>query len=109
MLQGKVCFITGSTRGIGWATGQVWARNGAAGVLNGRADPEMLDARYKELRGTYSTDCMALLADATDNGAVQNCYGKIFQKYKRLDVLVNNASVLQDALLGMISESIART
>jgi len=34
---------------------------------------------------------------------VKNCYVEIFRRFKRLDVLVNNAGILQDALLGMIS------
>jgi 3-oxoacyl-[acyl-carrier protein] reductase len=107
-LQGKVCFITGSTRGIGWATAEVFARHGAVVVLNGRQDQSLLDQRVEQLRTAYGIECAGMVADASDGAAVRNCYHEIFRRFKRLDVLVNNAGILQDALLGMISEATAR-
>jgi 3-oxoacyl-[acyl-carrier protein] reductase len=108
MLKDKVCFITGSTRGIGWATAQLFAREGATVILNGR-NRELLDERVKNLESLSGSPCLGILADAAEPASVKACYPKIFQTYKRLDVLVNNAGILQDALLGMIPEEMART
>jgi 3-oxoacyl-[acyl-carrier protein] reductase len=109
MLHDKICFITGSTRGIGWATARLFAQQGASVILNGRSDAALLDRRVEELKSEFQTDCMGILADAADLTAVRGCYPAIFNRFKRLDVLVNNAGVLNDALLGMIPEEMART
>jgi 3-oxoacyl-[acyl-carrier protein] reductase len=103
ILQDKVCFITGSTRGIGWATAREFARNGATVILNHRGSAALLDERCQELQAEFHGTVMGLMADVNDAPAVKSCYVEIFRRFKRLDVLVNNAGILQDALLGMIS------
>lgn len=105
MLKGKVAFITGSTRGIGWAVARNFARNGASVVLNGVSNQEKLDTCAAGIRDEFGTECIGFLSDVRDPASVKSCYVEIFKKFKRLDVLVNNAGVLQDALLGMIPES----
>ena len=110
MLQGKVVFITGSTRGIGWATAQVVAAQGATIVLNGRSDQVALDARVADLKLRFNVECCGLFGDISDAGFVKEAYREIFSRHRRLDVLVNNAGILDDALLSMISlESAQRT
>jgi 3-oxoacyl-[acyl-carrier protein] reductase len=108
LLQDKVCFITGSTRGIGWAVAEVFAEHGAAVILNGRADSPALQEKAAELATRFGVETLAIAADVREPSAVGGCYPQIFKKFKRLDVLVNNAGILQDALLGMISEAAAR-
>jgi len=50
------------------------------------------------------------MGDVADPAAVKGFYQEIFQRHRRLDVLVNNAGVLDDALLGMIPDAtVART
>ncbi len=105
MLKDKVCFVTGSTRGIGWSTAREFARHGAIVILNGRAAGAALDDRCRELADEFSGTVVGLAADVTDMAGVKACYQEIFRRFRRLDVLVNNAGVLQDALLGMISEA----
>jgi 3-oxoacyl-[acyl-carrier protein] reductase len=102
ILRDKVSFITGSTRGIGWATAREFARLGAIVILNHRASAALLDERCRELEAEFHGTVVGLVADVTDATAVKNCYVEIFRRFKRLDVLVNNAGILQDALLGMI-------
>ncbi len=106
ILQDKICFITGSTRGIGWATAREFARNGARVILNHRDSAKLLEERCSELEAESHGTAIGLVADVTDASAVKNCYAEIFRKFKRLDVLVNNAGILQDALLGMITNEI---
>ncbi len=103
ILQDKVCFITGSTRGIGWATAREFARHGATVILNHRGSAALLEERCGELEAEFHETAIGLAADVNDAPEVKNCYVEIFRRFKRLDVLVNNAGVLQDALLGMIS------
>lgn len=100
--------MTGSTRGIGWAVAEEFARQGASVILNSRSAGEVLEQRRKQLENASSRPVVGLAADVTDVNAVKTCYKEIFKQFKRLDVLVNNAGILQDALLGMIPESTIR-
>jgi 3-oxoacyl-[acyl-carrier protein] reductase len=109
MLKGKVCLITGSTRGIGWVTAREFARQGATVILNHRSSAELLEERSRELENEFQVTATGLIADVTDAAAVKSCYAEIFRRFKRLDVLVNNAGILQDALLGMITNEMMRT
>lgn len=109
LLENKICFITGSTRGIGWAVAREFARLRATVVLNARRPGEPLDARCRELSDEFSGATLGLAADVTNAAEVKACYVEIFRRYGRLDVLVNNAGILQDALLGMISETMIRS
>jgi 3-oxoacyl-[acyl-carrier protein] reductase len=108
LLQGKIALITGSTRGIGWATAEAFAEHGATVILNGRSGQEFLDRRVAELRTRFGVSCIGLCADVSDVAAVKSCYRQIFKQFKRLDILVNNAGIMQDALLGMIPEALVR-
>lgn len=106
----KVVLITGSTRGIGWATARAFGKRGATVLLNGCASSERLAERVHTIKSEFSVPCEGFLFDVADTKAVKDCYQSIFKTYKKLDVLVNNAGLLQDALLGMISfETIERT
>lgn len=102
-LEGKVAFVTGSTRGIGLAAARALARAGATVVLNGAHDDNSLRERARELQEEFGVECIGLLANAANANAVRACYAGIFQRFGRLDVLVNNAGILRDALLGMAS------
>jgi 3-oxoacyl-[acyl-carrier protein] reductase len=108
MLEGKVCLITGSTRGIGWATAELFAQHGATVVLNSRPS-ELLEQRRQLIQERFGTPVIALPADAGDPEAVQACHMEIFKQFKRLDVLVNNAGIMRDAPLGMITGDLLRS
>lgn len=108
ILRDKVAFITGSTRGIGWATAREFARQGATVILNHRSSTARLDERCRELEAEFHQTAIGLAGDVTDASAVKNCYVEIFRRFKRLDVLVNNAGIMQGALLGMISNETLR-
>jgi NAD(P)-dependent dehydrogenase (short-subunit alcohol dehydrogenase family) len=86
-LAGKVAVITGAAAGIGAATAEVFAREGATAVLadiddrGGRAVSERLEgAEYVHADVALSADVDALIRFAGD-------------RHGRLDVLVNNAGI----------------
>lgn len=109
MLQGKISFITGSTRGIGWATAREFMRQGATVILNHRGSQQILQECCQRLKDEFGGNAIGLVADATDESAINNCYLEIFRRFKRLDVLVNNAGIMKDAPLGMISADLIQT
>jgi 3-oxoacyl-[acyl-carrier protein] reductase len=90
-----IALVTGSTRGIGLAAGRRLAEDGFTVVVNG-TDEAAARQRAEELGGE------ALAFDVSDPAAVQAAVRELFKRHKRLDVLVNNAGILEDALLGMI-------
>jgi 3-oxoacyl-[acyl-carrier protein] reductase len=103
-LEGKIAFITGSTRGMGWATAKLLTEHGAIVILNGIHSQELLDQRQEELKKEFNVEADGYLFDVGNLDAAQNCYNSIFKKYKKLDILVNNAGILEDNLVGMISK-----
>ena len=105
LLEGKVVFITGSTRGMGWATARLFARHGATVVLNGHRDRELLETRVKALNDAHEGRASGEFFDVADPQAVTRCYQAIFKRHGRLDVLINNAGMIDDAMLGMIPQS----
>jgi NAD(P)-dependent dehydrogenase (short-subunit alcohol dehydrogenase family) len=78
-LDGKVCVITGAAGGIGGATAEVFAREGARVV-----GVDLLEHAVGEL---------SLQADVTDEGAVESIYEQVREQLGRIDVLFNNAGI----------------
>jgi 3-oxoacyl-[acyl-carrier protein] reductase len=103
-LDGRVAIVTGSTRGIGWATARRLAGQGATIVLNGISDRGALDARVAELGGEPH---VGLTFDVADPAAVHAAVRDVHARFKRLDLVVNNAGAMDHALLGMISPAVA--
>jgi 3-oxoacyl-[acyl-carrier protein] reductase len=101
-LSGKVALVTGSSRGIGWAIATRLAENGAVVVLNGRQMSEDLDRRRQVLSQKHGAECSAIAADVGDETQVSAMFQTIFKNNGRLDILINNAGILQDSLIGMI-------
>lgn len=102
MLAGKVALITGTNRGIGRALVEVFASHGAIVYANARKTGSM-DAVAAELAEKYATPIMPVYFDMTDAAALRLAFMRIQQEHKRLDVLVNNAGIMRDALIGMVS------
>jgi NAD(P)-dependent dehydrogenase (short-subunit alcohol dehydrogenase family) len=81
-LDGKVCVITGAAGGIGAATAEAFAREGARVVgVDLRAD---------------SPGDLALAADVTDDAAVRDMYTRVHDELGGIDVLFNNAGISPD-------------
>ncbi len=91
----SVALVTGSTRGIGLAAARRLTEDGFTVVVNG-TDADAARRVADELGGD------ALAFDVADADAVQAAMRELFARHKRLDALVNNAGILDDALLGMI-------
>lgn len=106
ILEGKIALITGSTRGIGWQTAQLFAQEGATVIINGHSNSDLINARAEQLHNTYQTPSLGICADFGDATQIQQCYETIFQQFKKLDVVVNNAGMMYNALLGMIEEEL---
>ncbi len=86
-MQGKVVVITGASRGIGAAAAEEFAQAGAQVVLLSRGVGET-GPMADRLGG------LAMPCDVADWGSVQGAIGAVVARYGRLDVLINNAGVI---------------
>ena len=90
----KVMLITGASRGIGAATARLAAARGYALCLNyhqQRAAAETLVDEIVQGGG----QAIAVQADVADEGQVMQLFARLDQHFGRLDVLVNNAGILE--------------
>ncbi|MBA3258251.1 MAG: SDR family oxidoreductase [Gemmatimonadales bacterium] len=96
-LSGRVCVITGATRGIGRATAEELGRAGATLVLvcRRRADGEEVAAAIA--RGGAGPAPSVVEADLSSQAAVRAAAGEIRSRHDRLHVLVNNAGLIPRA------------
>ncbi len=88
-LQGKVAFITGGGSGIGAATAERFAQEGARVVICGRR-MEPLDEVVNRIRAGGG-EAAAMQVDVSNEDAFVGALEKVAQEYGQLDVLVNNA------------------
>ncbi len=107
-LDGRVALVTGASRGIGWAVADLLAAAGASVALNGVGDPEGLNDRAESLRRSHGVDAMPVVADVGDATAVTAMHRAVAKRFGRLDILVSNAGILGDALIGMIPDAVVR-
>lgn len=102
-LEGKVCVVAGASRGIGRACAEALAAQGANVVLAGR-DVSALESAAAALNEAQQRACaLPLACDVADPVAVRDLFQRIFKDHKRLDTLVANAGVMDDALIGMVT------
>ncbi|MGD1994859.1 MAG: beta-ketoacyl-ACP reductase [Anaerolineae bacterium] len=93
-LENRITLITGGAAGIGRATALRFAEEGAKVVICD-VNQEAGEATAAEL----GPDAAFYRVDVTDRQAVQEWVDDVFDRYGRIDVLVNNAGVLRDNLL----------
>jgi 3-oxoacyl-[acyl-carrier protein] reductase len=105
LLKNKVVLITGCNRGIGRAMLESFAANGAIVYAASRKDGS-LEVTASELSSKFATKVIPVYFDVTNNSAIKSVFLKINSEQKRLDVVVNNAGVMQDALIGMINDQL---
>ncbi len=91
-LDGKVALITGASRGIGYATGELMSRAGATLILNynrTRDAAENLAERINSAGGK----ALAVKANVADRGEVEAMVETAIRAFGRIDILVNNAGI----------------
>ncbi len=102
-LNGKVALITGGAKGIGKEIALLFAKEGANIVI---CDVELEEAQKtaKEIQD-LGRESLAFKVDVTDSASVQGAVDKILDKFKKLDILINNAGITKDNLILRMSEA----
>ena len=88
-MQGKVVVITGASRGIGAEAARVFAAAGAQLVLLARSA-----AQVAALADEIGPAAMAMGCDVSDWAAVQGAVAAVLARHGRIDVMINNAGVI---------------
>lgn len=91
-LSGKVAIITGAAAGLGRAIAARFAREGALVVA---ADTNAADGNFLVDRLTAEgCDAIFVRTDVADENAVRNLVESALARYRRIDILCNNAGIL---------------
>ena len=95
-IEGRVALVTGASRGIGRATAQALALQGAAVV--GTATTKSGAAAISERLGTVSPDARGLVLDVADPESIQALFATLSEWKTIPAILVNNAGITRDNL-----------
>jgi 3-oxoacyl-[acyl-carrier protein] reductase len=97
-LQGQIALVTGASRGIGRAIALDLAKLGARVIINYAANKTAAEETLRQLTDLGATGELAPF-DVSDERQVDSEVKKIVDRYKKIDIVVNNAGVTSDNLL----------
>lgn len=91
MIENKVAYITGGTKGIGLGISEILLQNGIKVAFSGRnkKDVEEIEAKLKENYG----DVLGLVSDVRNLDDEANAVSEIIKKFGRLDFVIANAGL----------------
>jgi 3-oxoacyl-[acyl-carrier protein] reductase len=93
VLDGKAAIVTGSARGIGRATAELLAEQGARVLIND-LDADVAEQASSEIAG----ETAVFGGDLTKEGVADQLVQKAVDEFGKLDILVNNAGYTRDAV-----------
>jgi 3-oxoacyl-[acyl-carrier protein] reductase len=91
---GRTAIVTGASRGIGAAVAQRLARDGFRVIVNFAGKPDEADLQVKAIREAGGS-ARAVRADVSDANAVRAMFDEALSAFGTIDVLVNNAGIMQ--------------
>lgn len=102
-IQNKVIIVTGGSRGIGAAIVKLLANEGYKVVLNYNQSKEAAENIKRELKN-QGKEIDIFKADVSKREEARNLIQFAIEKYKKIDVLINNAGIAQEKLFTEITD-----
>ncbi len=101
-LRGKIAIVTGAASGLGRAVALRFAREGASVVAadTNETDGDSLSREFKQSR----TKGIFVRTDISSEESVKNLFDEALSRYKRVDILYNNAAVLSYELDAQVQD-----
>jgi len=99
----QVVLVTGGSKGIGRAISQAFGQMGAQVVINYGHDEETARQSEKEVQEAGGK-AIAWKADITLKEDVDRMFKEVLDRFGHLDVLVNNAGVIRDTYMMLMSD-----
>ncbi len=93
---GQIAVVTGASRGIGRAIAVELARQGARVLVNYQHNAAAADAVVAQI-GSMGGEAFAVAADVANERAVTILFDACLERWGRIDLLVNNAGITEDA------------
>lgn len=98
----KTVLITGGSRGIGASCAVAFAKAGYRVALNYHSSEDRANELCEIISSSYNIDCMAAKCDVSDYQAVKEMVDETYEKFGRIDVLINNAGI---SLIKLITQT----
>lgn len=102
-MQNKVIIVTGGSRGIGAAIVRILANEGHQVVLNYNQSKELAENIKQELK-QEGKEIDIFKADVSKREEVKELIKFVIEKYRKIDVLINNAGIAQEKLFTQITD-----
>jgi 3-oxoacyl-[acyl-carrier protein] reductase len=99
VLDGKAAIVTGSARGIGRATAELLAENGAKVVIND-LDADVAEQAAGEIQG----ETTVFAGDLTKPGVPDDLVKKALDDFGQIDIIVNNAGYTWDGVVHKMTD-----
>ena len=94
-LENKIAIITGGTAGIGSATAILFAKEGAKVTVWGRS--EKRGEEFVKKAAGEGLDIVYDKVDTADFEAVQAATKRVYERFGKIDILINNAGITRDS------------
>ena len=99
LLDGKAAIVTGSARGIGRATAELFVREGAKVLIND-IDGDIAEQAASEIEG----ETAVFAGDLTKEGTPDELVAKANEAFGSVDILVNNAGYTWDGVVHKMTD-----
>ena len=98
---GRTLFVTGCNRGIGRAIVSTYAKNNYNIIVCNRKQNDEFDVFCRSLESKHNIEIKKYYADLSNEQSIKECISQILKAKPHIDVMINNAGVVEKGLLQM--------
>ncbi|MBR9690871.1 SDR family oxidoreductase [Candidatus Woesearchaeota archaeon] len=94
MVEGKTVLITGASMGIGRQTAFLFAKEGAKVILTYHKDKKEAEDAAKKCKELGAKKVLVINLNVMDDASIKSCISEAAEKFKQIDIFINNAGVI---------------